>query len=94
MHSFILALVNQFYERQTGPAGTSASELVPVVEYTQKNLFNIPFPLFFLSSVSSILPTFGNEKMVCLVFNTFAVCDVFFLLTLTVIVMLLKHHLD
>lgn len=39
------AVLEQFCWRQTGPPGASALELVPVVESTQKYLFNIPLPL-------------------------------------------------
>lgn len=39
------AVLKQFCWRQTGPPGASDSELVPVVESTQKYLFNIPLPL-------------------------------------------------
>ena len=66
------ALVNQFCKRQTGPPGTSASELVPVVEYTQKYLFNIPLPLgiFQLSSPCLVMRKWFIISFICWFYDT------------------------
>lgn len=66
------ALVNQFCLRPTGPQGTSASELVPVVEYTQKYLFNIPFPLgiFQLSPQCLVMRKWFIISFICCCFLT------------------------
>lgn len=59
--------VNQFCQRKTGPPGTSASELVPVVEYTQKYLFNTrcPHGIFQLCPLCLVMRKWFIRSFLC-----------------------------